>query len=114
MDNRIEEKNRIKKLIEDNAEKHKNETEEWASDDIEIRTFSEIIKFSQLEDLEIDKTACSILLDNENYNEERLEEISMNEGMLSLMDELEEDKYKNSITLELYRIFNKQFFNLTE
>lgn len=102
---------RILDLIQTNAVRFEQEEEDWIWEEIELDTFSEIIRFGLMEGVPLSAENCSILLDNEAFNEDREFDIPSFDGMVELANELDSMSTQGYKTVELYRIFQKSFYN---
>ena len=101
---------RIEALIAESAEKYNSETEEWLYEEIELDTFSEIVKFALIEGSTLNEESCKILLDNDDYNEEREFEILRFDGMVNLTIQFDERTGIKPMSLDLYDKFRSQFY----
>lgn len=103
--------NRVLELIQANSVKFNEEEEGYIWEEIELDTFTEIVKFALEEGLDLSKEDCAILLDNEKYNEDREFDISIFDGMVAIAKKFDEMRGMDFRTLELYRVFNERFYN---
>jgi len=100
----------IEILVKSSAEKYNSQTEEWIHEEIELDTFSQIVKFAIAEGSILNEESCKILLDNDSYNAELEFGIPRIDGMVNLTKQFDARVGIKPMSLKLYDKFNSQFY----